>query len=814
MKVVVIGGVAAGMSCAARTRRLDEKADIVVFERGEHVSFANCGLPYHIGGKIKERDRLLLQTPDSLRKMLNLDVRVGQEVLAIDRQAKCVKVHDLTSDRIYEEDYEKLVLAPGAAPIRPNLPGIEDAPVFVLRNVTDMDRIQEAIAAGAKSTVVIGGGYIGIEMSENLKELGLDVDLVELADQLMTPLDPEMARPLEDHARMHGVRMHLGVAAAALSKAGDQARVELVDGEMLTADFIVMAVGVRPESRLAAEAGLSIGDQGGIIVNEHLQTSDPDIYAGGDVIEVTEHVTGRPAQIPLAGPANRQGRIIADNLCGRDSVYNTTKGTAVVKVFEMTGGATGATEKRLKSAKRKYSKLYIHPSGHAGYYPGSSTMHVKVLFDPETGALLGAQVVGFDGVDKRLDVFATALAAGMTVKQLQHLELSYAPPYGSAKDPVNMAGFVASNMMDGIEDVWYAEDYPNGTNVGQLVDVRSKGEYDAWHIPGARNIPLGSLRSSLNKLDSIKPVFVYCRVGFRSYLAQRLLKQRGFDVKTLSGGTLTFCHCHSSGVCPEVQISPIVSYAEEEPSVSRPARTGRRIDLDLSGLQCPGPIRKLAEALKDADPGDEICAVASDPGFATDMPLWCKSSGNTLVSISPRGQQTEAIIRKESPRPDGVRSPDKKQKTMVVFSGDLDKVLAAFIIANGAVSMGNQMTLFFTFWGLNALRKTAPQAKGKGLLDWMFGLMMPKGARRLKLSKMNMLGAGTAMMKHVMRSKHVDSLPELIQQAIDSGVKIVACSMSMDVMGIKREELIDGIEIGGVAHFLGSSDEANMTLFI
>jgi peroxiredoxin family protein/rhodanese-related sulfurtransferase/TusA-related sulfurtransferase len=402
----------------------------------------------------------------------------------------------------------------------------------------------------------------------------------------------------------------------------------------------------------------------------------------------------------------------------------------------------------------------------------------------------------------------------MTVQDLQHLELSYAPPYGSAKDPVNMAGFVGANMMDGTIDVWHAEDYPAVTNRGTLLDVRTQAEFDAWHIPGARLLPLGALRASLGELDRDRPVFVYCKVGFRSYLAQRLLKQKGFDVRTLSGGTMTFCQYHRTGVCPAEGEPPVVSYAEDK-SAAEALPSGKRTELDLRGLQCPGPIRQLANALSRAATGDEVHAVASDPGFATDMPRWCRSSGHTLVELKARGRETEALIRKGSPIQDRcAASRTARKKTMVVFSGDLDKVLAAFIIANGAATMGNEMTLFFTFWGLNALRKDGPQAAGKALLDRMFGLMMPRGARRLKLSKMNMLGAGTGMMKHVMRSKNVDSLPELMRQAMESGVKLVACSMSMDVMGIRKEELIDGVEIGGVAHFLGEADESNVTLFV
>jgi len=544
MKIVVIGGVAGGMSAAARARRLNEDAEIVVLERGQYVSFANCGLPYHIGGSIPDRNALLLQTPASLRAMLNLDVRVGHEAVRILRDAKRVAVRELTSGRDYEEPYDKLLVCTGASPLRPNLPGIDHPRVFALRNIEDMDRIKAVVDGGAQHAIVVGGGYVGVEMAENLAERGLDVNLVEMAKQVMTPLDPEMARYLEDHLRHRGVTLHLGTAAAAFSDEDGSLRVELQNGRTLHADLVILSVGVKPETELAKDAGLELGARGGIKVNAHLQTSDPDIYAAGDAIEVIDAVTGLPAQIPLAGPANRQGRIVADNLCGLDSVYTTTKGTAIVKVFSMTGGATGATENRLKQLKRPYCKLYIHPSGHAGYYPGTAPMHIKVLFAPDDGRLLGAQVVGFDGVDKRIDVFATALAAGMSVRDLQHLELAYAPPYGSAKDPVNMAGFVGTNMLDGLVTAWYPEDYPGKTSDGALVDVRSPREYDAWHIPGAVNLPISKLRTLLHTLDRTKPVYVYCKVGFRSYLAHRILAQKGFDVATLSGGSLSFCNVH------------------------------------------------------------------------------------------------------------------------------------------------------------------------------------------------------------------------------------------------------------------------------
>jgi len=818
MKLVIVGGVAAGASTAARARRLDEHAEIVILERGQHVSFANCGLPYHIGEVIKDRQLLLLQTPESLKAALNLDVRVGHEVKSIDRQRKCVHVHELATGREYEETYDKLVLCPGAKAIRPRIAGIEHPRVFVLRDIEDMDRIKQVVDAGARRAVVIGGGYIGVEVAENLRHRGLEVDVVEMLNQIMAPLDHEMARELEYHMRWHGVRLHLGVAAAAFREADGQIVVELSDGNTLQADLVILSVGVQPESSLAREAGLELGPRGGIKVDEHLRTSDPDIYAAGDAVEVCHTITGEQCLIPLAGPANRQGRIVADNIFGRDSTYTTTQGTAIVKVFDMTAGITGAAEKTLKAAGIEYRKVYLHPSGHAGYYPGTAPMHIKLTFAPQTGKLLGAQIVGYDGVDKRLDIFATAIRAGMTVFDLQHLELSYAPPYGSAKDPINMAGFLAANLLQGDIECWYPEDFPDKTSEGILLDVRSPEEYETWHIPGAINIPLNNLRDSLERLPKDKPIFAYCKVGFRSYLAYRALKQRGFDrVLSLSGGLSTFCPYHGSPVCTGQPEPPLLSYAEEKMALPTPPPTGKRVEVDCSGLQCPGPIRKLAEVMRELSPGDEVLVTASDPGFATDAPAWCRKQGHEMLSISQTPAGFQALIRK-SGAARGAESvmitPTRDKKTMVVFSGDLDKVLASFVIANGAAAMGSEVTMFFTFWGLNALRKANPPAMRKPFLERMFGWMMPKGAQALKLSQMHMFGIGTALMKHVMQQKNVDSLPQLIESAQRAGVKLVACAMSMEVMGLRREELIDGVEVGGVASFLAEAGEAQMTLFI
>ena len=565
MKIVIVGGVAAGMSTAARARRLSEKAEIVVLERSQHVSFANCGLPYHIGGDITDRDQLLLQTPQTLAETLNLDVRTGHEVITINRLDQTITVRNLIPHSEYIEHYDKLVLCPGASPIRPKLPGIEHPRIFTLRNIEDMDVIKEVIDKGIKQAVVIGGGYIGVEMAENLRHRGLGVSLVELADQIMPPLDQEMARDLQYHLEYHGVQLRLGTAAISFADAEGNVFVTLQDGTILQADIVLLAVGVRPEVALLQGTGLTLGSHGGIRVNAQMQTSDPNIYAAGDAVEVTDTITGDPALIALAGPANRQGRIVADHIFGRVSSYSSTQGTAIVKVFEMTGGATGASEKTLKHKNIPYQKIYIHPSGHASYYPGTTSMHIKLLFAPADGKILGAQVVGYDGVDKRIDIFATAIHAGMTVYDLEELELAYAPPYGSAKDPVNMAGFVASNYLKGDIDFWYAEDYPAAIVDGIMIDVRGTTEYQAWHVPDAINIPLGQLRSRSASLPKDKPIFLYCRVGFRSYLAHRILVQSGFNkVKTLAGGSKTFCSFHRTPLCTGRPGVPFVAHAEEK----------------------------------------------------------------------------------------------------------------------------------------------------------------------------------------------------------------------------------------------------------
>jgi len=538
MKLVIVGGVAGGASAAARARRLSEDAEIVLFERGPDVSFANCGLPYHIGGEITQREKLLVVSPERLRTRFNLDVRIRSSVEAIDRGAKRVRVRNLASGTEYEESYDKLILAPGAAPIRPPLPGIDLPGIFTLRNLEDMDRILATMKLGVREAVVIGAGFIGLELAENLVRRGIHATVVELQDQILPPFDKEMTVPIAEHLASKGVELLVGDSAESFEKSTGGLSVRLKSGKQLSAQLVIVGVGVRPENKLAVDAGLEVGARGGIRVNAHLQTNDPDIYAVGDAIEVNDFVTGEPMQVPLAGPANRQGRIAADHIFGRPAHYRGTQGTAIVRVFDRTAALTGASEKTLRRANRAYRKVYVHPANHVGYFPGAEGMTLKLLFDPYSAKVLGAQAVGGAGVDKRIDVLAVAIQAGMTVFDLEEMELAYSPQYGAAKDPVNMAGFVAAGLIRDDHpqvDVEYVlEQRPF------LVDVRTSEEFAAGHIPDAVLIPVDELRNRITELPADRQIAVYCQVGQRGYLATRILRQKGFNAVNIGGGYKTY----------------------------------------------------------------------------------------------------------------------------------------------------------------------------------------------------------------------------------------------------------------------------------
>ncbi|NLI79114.1 MAG: FAD-dependent oxidoreductase [Candidatus Riflebacteria bacterium] len=823
-RIVIIGGVAGGASAATRARRLDEEAEIVVLERGPFVSFANCGLPYHIGGIIKNRDDLLLQTPESLRQRFNLDVRVRCEAVKILPDRHQVVVMDLEKNREYTLDYDDLILAPGAEPFRPPLPGIDQPNVFTLRTIPDMDRIIGWLDSHpVRHVAVVGAGFIGLEIVENLRHRGLAVSLIEKEKQVMPPLDAEMASLLHKHLRFHGVDLRLGQTVTSITSGGQRTSITFADASPLETDAIVMAIGVRAEVKLAKEAGLALGKRGGIQVDAHLRTSDPHIYAVGDTIETVDIVSGEPTMVWLAGPANRQGRLAADAICGETpEPFRGTQATWICKVFDLTVAATGHSEKLLKRLGRSFAKVYTHPASHAGYYPGAFPMSLKLLYDPADGKVLGCSAVGSEGVDKRIDVVATAIFGRMTVQDLASLELAYAPPYGSAKDPVNMAGMVAANIMAGTHQAITVDQIPAlPPDSYLLVDTRTLTEHEAGYIPGSLHIPLDDLRARLDELPRDKEIILYCQVGLRGYLANRILAQKGFRSRNLLGGYKTWSMFHEEALRGTPEPKPVGESFCSTPK-TMPQPPGDVFDLDACGLQCPGPLLKMRERMDQLAVGQYLRVTATDPGFPADAAAWCNRSGNRLVSATPEGGRYVALLEKTAaglspavacPTP-AAGARGKNRLTMVVFSADLDRAFATFIIANGAAAMGMEVTLFFTFWGLNILRRKDPPTVEKTALESMFGMMMPRGPEALGLSKMHFAGLGTAMMKHVMDTKKVTPLPELIASAKAAGVKLVACTMSMDVMGLKKSELIDGVEEGGVAAYLDSAAASGINLFV
>ncbi len=820
-KVVIIGGVAGGATAAARLRRLDETAEIVMFERGEYISYANCGLPYHVSGVIRSRDALLLQTPAAMMKKFNMDVRVRQEVVSIDRANKNVSVKRKDNGETYTESYDTLIIATGSSPLRPPIPGIDAENILTLWTVPDTDNLKARVRdGGVSSAVVVGGGFIGLEVAENLRHLGVEVTIVEMLDQVMAPLDYEMAKLLHENLEQNGVTLCLSDGVSAFSQLEEGGvRVELKSGKHIDAELAVLAIGVKPNGELAKAAGLAMNARGGIVVDEYLKTSDPDIYAVGDVIEVEDFILKSRTMIPLAGPANKQGRIVADNIAGMAEKYEGTQGSSVVKLFDLTAASTGLNEKNLIARGlvrgKDYEAITIMQNSHAGYYPGAMLMTLKLLFSLDGKKLFGAQIVGPDGVDKRIDTIGVAIRLGGGLEELKSLELAYAPPYSSAKDPVNMLGFVAGNVLSGKVrfTTWEAAEKSDPQKT-LLLDVREDSERMAFSVPGALGLPLGQLRERLHELDREKEIIVFCAVGVRAYNAARILMEHGFEhVKVYPGGSRLYMATHYDTLGePAAKRHGGVEDSGHEARASAEHAPVATVKLDCSGLQCPGPIMKVFENMKEMEDGQVVEVIANDPGFARDIEAWSRRTGNTLLTNEKRGKDYVALVKKG-----GVQTTPalaKDGKTIIVFSNDLDKVLASFIIANGAAAMGRPVTMFFTFWGLNVLRKPKKQKVKKSFVESMFGAMMPRGAKKLKLSKLNMGGMGTAMMKMVMKQKNVDSLPELMEKARRAGVRFVACTMSMDVMGIRAEELVDGVELAGVGAYLGDAEESSVNLFI
>jgi NADPH-dependent 2,4-dienoyl-CoA reductase/sulfur reductase-like enzyme/peroxiredoxin family protein/rhodanese-related sulfurtransferase/TusA-related sulfurtransferase len=858
-KVLIVGGVAGGASAAARLRRLDEKAEIVMFERGPDISFANCGLPYYIGGSISDRDRLLVSTPEAMARRFRIDVRTRSEVLSVDPAAKTVRVRE-NGSREYEERYDALILSPGAKPVRPPLPGVESTRIHTLRNLADTDLIKQRLTVEkVQSAVVIGGGFIGVEMAENLREAGLEVTLVEAGPQILAPFDREMSTVLAKELEQHGVQLLLGGRVAGFREVGAGIETRLEDGQVLRSGLVLLAAGVAPDTAFLAGSGLSVGPRGHILVNNRMETNLANVYAVGDAVEVTDYVNGTQTAIPLAGPANKQGRIAADNVCGLGSAYKGTQGTSIIKVFGLTGAATGNNERTLSRLGIPYHVTYVHPNSHASYYPGALPLSLKLIFDSQ-GKVLGAQAAGMDGVDKRIDDIATVIRFRGTVEDLSELELAYAPPYSSAKDPVNMAGFTAGNILEGLTRVFLPGELAERDAAATLlVDVRSGLEHAAGSIPSSINIPVDELRDRLAELDREKEIWVYCQVGLRGYTASRILQQLGYRVRNLSGGYKTWLMAQyqpaplasgniitggaagasaGAGVLAATEVAATGGHARTEAAAAlaepgaEPAAAATGADspplpaadeeLDACGLCCPGPLLQVKNRMDRMAEGQVLRVLATDPGFEADIRSWAEMSGNHFYQTFRRPDgRIEALLGKgptgglsaEAGAPP-VAAAAQEGTTMVVFNGDLDRAIATFIIANGAAASGKKVTLFFTFWGLNMIRKPEHVPAAKGFLDRMFGLMLPRGSKKLPLSRMKMLGLGAPMIRKVMKAKQISSLEELMETAVAQGVEMVACQMSMDVMGIKQEELIDGVTLGGVGYYLGKANRSGINLFI
>ena len=814
MNYLIIGGVAGGATVAARLRRMDEKANIILFERGKYVSYANCGLPYYIGDTINNREKLFVQTAKGFTDRFRIDIRTEQEVTAIRPDKKEVEIKNLSTGETYTETYDKLVLSPGAEPLRPGIEGIGSKKIFTLRNVPDTDTIKNYVnTENPKRAIVVGGGFIGLEMAENLHDLGIQVDVVEMANQVMAPLDFSMAAIVHRQLTDKGVGLHLEDGVSRFEEKDGGVTVHLRSGKQIATDMVLLSIGVRPETKLAKDAGLAIGERGGIAVNDYMQTSDADIYALGDAVEVRHLVTGQPALIPLAGPANKLGRIVADTIVfGNKKKYPGSIGTSIAKVFDLTVAAAGANAKLLQRNNIPYISSYTHGASHAGYYPGAVPLSIKILFAPENGKLLGAQIVGFNGVDKRIEMLAQVIQRGGTVHDLAELEHAYAPPYSSAKDPVNMAGFVAENILNKKSRIIQWRELTELPADTIRIDVRTHDEYKLGTIPGFINIPVDELREHLDELPKEKPIVVTCAVGLRGYLAYRILVQNGFKhVRNLSGGYKTW----SVATAP---IKEIVSHKPEIPESTSYGNSDSQINLlkvDACGLMCPGPVMQLKKNYKALKIGEQLQITATDQAFGKDVTSWCKMTGAELVALENKNGVVAATIRKQEKTAScEISRNNADNKTLIVFSDDLDKALASFVIANGAASTGKKVTMFFTFWGLNVIKKQHKPTVTKDIFGKMFGWMLPTHSGKLKLSKMNMGGAGSWMMRLIMKRKRIDSLESLIQQAIDNGVEMIACTMSMDVMGVQKEELMDNVTLGGVASYLERAEEANVNLFI
>lgn len=823
-KILIVGGVAGGATAAARLRRLSEDDEIIMFERDEYISFANCGLPYYIGNVITNRDDLFVQTVEGMSERFNIDIRNFSEVVDINRAQKTVTVKKTKTGDTYQESYDVLLLSPGAKPIFPPIEGIKDANnLFVLRNIPDTDAIYRFIEnKKPKNAVVVGGGFIGVEMAENLTERGIKVTLVEKLPQVLAPLDFEMAQIVHRELNAHGIDLVLGDGLLSFSNNGRT--INLESGKSVETELIILSIGVVPENTLAKKADLLVGPRGHIAVTSKLETMDMNtkeivdgIYAIGDAIQVKDFVSNTDTAIALAWPANRQGRIVADIIHGADLQYNGSMGTSVLKVFNLTVATTGNNQRTAEMKKIPVQAIHAHRNNHASYYPGATNIDFKLVYNPDTLEILGAQAIGQDGTEKRIDVIATAIKLKAKVTQLSDLELAYAPPFSSAKDPVNILGYIAENVVAGHYKVAYVQQIEELRSQGAIfLDVRTPIEFGTGAIAGAINLEVDQLRSNLHLLGDSKDqmIVVNCQVGLRAYVAIMILKNLGYtNLYNLSGGYSTYKAYKYELNSSSIGLSK-PNHVDETTGMTKGTFSDKSKVVDVSGLQCPGPLMETYKAVQELNEGEGVKVIATDPGFAADVQAWARTNGHDLLSLNLEGNKYVAEIVKGKKVTQEHSTINQENATIVLFSGELDKALASMIIAQGAAAQGKHVSIFFTFWGLNALRKDMYVSTKKNFIERMFGFMMPRGANKLPLSSMNMLGIGPKMIKSIMKNKNVDQLPVMIKNAQDLGIKFIACQMSMDLMGIKHEELIDGVEIGGVGTYIANNENVGTTLFI
>lgn len=791
-KIIIVGGVAGGASCAARLRRLDEEAEIIILERGDAVSFANCGLPYHLSGAIAKREALILQSPESLHSRFNLDVRLHATVTAIDRAAKTLTVQDTAGNRTYTEAYDVLVLSPGAEPVTPPIEGLASAShVHRLRHLADMDGILAEIPQAGHATV-IGGGFIGLEVAENLRERGLDVALVEGSPQVLGPLDPEVVAPLHTELLSQGIDLRLETQVTGFADEGRT--VHLNDGSSLQTDFTVLAIGVRPESDLAKAAGLDLSDRGAILVNDQLQTSDPAIYAVGDAIQVKDFVLGYDTLVPLAGPANRQGKLVADHICGREVTYQGSLGSSVLKCFRLTAASCGNNEKTLKEMDLPYQALHLYPSDHAGYYPGANALLLKVLYRPSDGALYGAQCLGHSEVHKTIDIIATAIYGGLSVYDLADLELCYAPPYSTAKAPVNFAGYVAQNVRDGlaIQPATCLDDL--AADGAYILDVRTPAEYKAGHIKEATLIPLDDLRSRLDDLPKDQPIYIHCAIGLRGYYAARLLTQKGFDVVNLGGGFRLY-----SGLKNQLKARPLLAAPTPEPAAqAAPA------SLDLTGLRCPEPILEAARQLAAAPAGQALRLVLPD-SQVEEIRRYCTAQGASIKESRANGTTTLTV----TPASGTGQAP--QGLAFVLYTTDPKKITTALTLATSARAQGVPVDTVFAYWAIQSLAKSPDTGPFAANDDLTTGLT--KAADFLARFHMDPTDRLSGCLRRILNKPSQPDLQATLDRAQAAGVNLLACRTSMEAFRLTNRDLIDPAQPVDLTDYLNRSDRQT-TLYI